>query len=257
MGLEAPIRQAGLTLEKGRYMLFVESLAGKEIRRVPDAELGMQGDALAKITPCTWCQCAQDELEPILANAAKAYGATLLFNTELISFSQDESSVNLLVKDRGTEEQWQLQAEYLLGADGAKSPVREALHIPFTGRGTLEHFVNIYFRADLSRLVADRWFGICFVENPEFEGIFLAVNNSDRWLLNVQDAVYGHQTPDSYLGRAVDCIRKAVGRADLQPEVISILPWEAAGRVAEQFSDVVFFWRVMPRTSCLQPVDLA
>lgn len=87
LGLESEVKLAGQALAKSKYMLFVESLAGKEERRIPDDDLMMKGEALAQYTPCTWVQCAQNTLERLLAEKAEAAGAELAFNTGLRSFS--------------------------------------------------------------------------------------------------------------------------------------------------------------------------
>ena len=116
-GLEGAVRDAGAALDASRYMLFVDTLAGDEIRRVPDADLLPVGDALARVTPCDWCRCAQDELEPVLATAARAHGADLRFGTELVALSQDADGVSATLGDR---------------ADGSRRTVRVA--VPTGGR---------------------------------------------------------------------------------------------------------------------------
>ncbi len=250
-GLEQSIRSAGAELAKSRYMLFVETLAGKEIRRVPDDDLALIGESLAEISPCSWCQCAQDELEPLLLSAIEKTGTKLhpatgtlssldltsgsdiLFGTELLAFIQNEDGVSATIRERDTGYECTIRADYLLAADGANSLIRTQLQMPMQGQGTLEYFVNIYFRADLSDLVRDRWFGICFVENPSMEGIFLAVNNADRWLLNVPyspEQGSADFTPE----RCIELVRQAVGVPELDVEVLSVLPWEATARVVDR-----------------------
>ncbi len=241
LGLEGDVRDAGAALAASRYMLFVDTLAGEEIRRVPDADLLPVGDALARVTPCDWGRCAQDELEPILAAAARAHGADLRFNTKLVSFSQDADGVSATLADRATGMRRAVRAQYLVAADGAHSPVRAALGVPMTGvgpvsRGQLGHFVNVYFRADLSELVRGREFILCFVERPGTEGLLLAVNNSDRWLFNVAYDPTRGETPDAFTpARCVALIRAAIGLPDLDVEILSVLPWEGAALIADRF----------------------
>ena len=241
VGLEDAVRDAGVALAASRYMLFVDTLAGEEIRRVPDADLLPVGDALARVTPCDWARCAQDELEPVLAAAARAYGATLSFGTELVSFSQDADGVSVTLEDRASGGQRTVRARYLVATDGAHSPVRSALGVAMAGlgpvsRGQLGHFVNVYFRADLSELVRGREFILCFVERPEAEGILMAVNNSDRWLFNIEYDPERGETPEAFTpARCVERIRAAVGLPDLDVEILSVLPWEGAALIADRF----------------------
>ncbi len=233
LGLEAPIRAAGAALAASRYMLFVDTLAGDEIRRVPDDELMPLGDTLAAFTPCGWCQCAQDALEPILVAAAQTAGADLRFATELTALRQDADGVTATVVTRATGATHTIRAQYAIAADGAHSPVREALGVALTDHGTMGHYVNIYFRADLQALVAGREFGICFVENAAAPGLFLAVNNRDRWLFNAEyNPQTGASPADFTPTRCLEIVRAAVGLSDLDVEILSVLPWEAAARLA-------------------------
>ncbi len=237
LGLEAPIRAAGAVLAASRYMLFVDTLAGAEIRRVPDDDLMPLGDALAAVTPCGWCQCAQDELEPILAAAARAAGADLRFGTELTALTQDAAGVAATVVTRADGTQETIRAHYAIAADGAGSLVREQLGVALEDHGTMGHYVNIYFRADLRALVAGREFGICFVENPAAAGLFLAVNNSDRWLFNAEyTPATGAGPADFTPARCLEIVRAAVGLPDLAVEILSVLPWVAAAQIATQLA---------------------
>ncbi len=241
VGLEGEIRHAGAALATSRYMLFVDTLAGEEIRRVPDADLLPVGDALARVTPCDWGRCAQDELEPVLVNAARAHGADLRFGTELVSFFQDADGVSATLLDRASGGRHTVRAQYLVSTDGAHSPVRAALGVPMAGlgpisRGQLGHFVNVYFRADLSELVRGREFILCFVERPGAEGLLLAVNNADRWLFNIEYDPERGETPDAFTpARCVERIRAAIGLPDPDVEVLSVLPWEGAALIANRF----------------------
>jgi putative polyketide hydroxylase len=157
LGLEEPIGAAGAALAKSRYMLFVDTLAGEEIRRVPDDDLMPVGEDLARVTPCAWRQCAQDDLEPILVEAARGHGADPRFGVELVALEQDGDGITATLRERDTGKERTVRADYLIAADGARSPIRAALSVQETGAGTLGHYVNIYFRADLSELVRDRW----------------------------------------------------------------------------------------------------
>ncbi len=241
VGLEGDVRDAGAALATSRYMLFVDTLAGEEIRRVPDADLLPVGEALARVTPCDWGRCAQDELEPVLATAARAHGADLRFGTDLVSFSQDADGVSATLADRATGAHRAVRAQYLVAADGAHSLVRESLGVPMAGlgpvsRGQLGHFVNVYFRANLSDLVRGREFILCFVERPGAESLLLAVNNADRWLFNVEYDPDRGETPDAFTpARCVALIKAAIGLPDLDVEILSVLPWEGAALIADRF----------------------
>ena len=238
LGLEEVVRRAGAALAASRYVLVVETLAGPELRRVPDPDLLPLGERLDRFTPCDWCQCAQDELEPILAQAARAAGADLRFGIELEAFTQEAEGVTARLVDANGGGHT-VRARYLIGADGADSMVRSALGITMAeghGFDPLGHYLNIYFRADLTDLVRDRVFGGCYVENPAAEGVLLPVNNRDRWLFNIPyDPARGQSPADFPAARCTALVRQAIGCPELPVEILSVLPWEAAARVSERF----------------------
>ncbi|MBA3824850.1 MAG: FAD-dependent oxidoreductase [Ktedonobacterales bacterium] len=235
LGLAEAVTAAGAALAASKYMLFVETLAGAEIRRVPDDDLMLTGDALAAITPSAWVQCAQDELEPLLLHAAQAAGAEVRFNTEMTALAEDADGVTLTLRAAdGTPTM--VRADYVIAADGAKGQARAAVGIPLIERAVQGHYINIYFQADLRELVVGREFALCFVENPDAPGIILAVNNTDRWLFNAEydptQTSPAAFTPE----RCRALVRAAVGIADLPVTVLSVLPWDATAHYAPQMA---------------------
>src|SRR6185437_10830624 len=77
------------------------------------------------------------------------------------------------------------RADYVIAADGARSPVRTSLGVGQSGRGVLTHQLNLYFRADLTELVRGREFSMCLVEDGDLRGLFASVNNTDLWVLHI------------------------------------------------------------------------
>src|SRR5215472_3653060 len=94
-GVEDAVRAAGLPPHHTGLIVWVETLAGKEIeRRVP----GRARPQSAAVSPVRNCLCAQDYLEPVLRAAAEALPlGELRFNSELTRFTQDESGVTATV----------------------------------------------------------------------------------------------------------------------------------------------------------------
>jgi putative polyketide hydroxylase len=236
LGLEAQIRAAGSELVANSGMLIVETLAGTEHARIAMAEPFSSSQSTRAISPTSGCMCAQDQLEPLLLAAARQHGSDVRFNTELVSFKQDLSGVTALVREQESGIQQTIDARYLIAADGPTSRIRQALGISTSGRGSLGHEINIYFSADLSDLVRGREFIICQVENPEASGLLLAINNTDLWLFQVQYHPEQGETPEEFPPeRCIDLLHKAIGLPRLPIEIKSMLPWEAAVRVADSF----------------------
>ncbi|HTK10668.1 MAG TPA: FAD-dependent monooxygenase [Ktedonobacteraceae bacterium] len=236
LGLEDAIREAGAALTRSTNWLFVETLAGTEHRRLSRRSLFELPADLEQISPTTWALCAQNQLEALLVETAHQRHCDLRFGNELVSFVQDPSGVTACVRATTADTQHQIRADYLIAADGASSPVCKQLAIPMLGRGPLSYSMNIYFRADLRELVQDRWFIMCFVQNPAVQGILAAVNNRDLWQFHVQyDPANGASPQDFTPARCIELVRQAVGLPQLSVEILSVLPWEANVRVAAAF----------------------
>jgi putative polyketide hydroxylase len=216
-------------------MLWVETLAGREARRVPMEASAEQADKIAQISPTNWSGCAQDDLEPILLGEARKHGADVRFGAELVSLAQDDAGVTATVLDRASDQRHEIRARYLIAADGVTSPVRHMLGIEQRGPGTLAHSIGIYFKADLHTLVQDRWFVLCFIGNANMRGLLLSVNNTGRWVLHVPYEP-AQTTASAFTSeRCIALARQAIGVPDLPVEILSVLPWEMAAGVADTF----------------------
>ena len=112
--------------------------------------------------------CPQSKLEPILLAETRRLGSDVRYGTDLVSFSQDDSGIVATIKDLDSGALSEVQADYLLAADGTHSPIRRQLGISTTGFGQLPIFVVfIYFRAPWRQFVPDLGDGDGVqIENP-------------------------------------------------------------------------------------------
>ena len=85
----------------------------------------------------------QGKHEKILYDFIKANGRDVVWNTELESFTQDADGVTANVKNKNGEIEI-IEAKFLVGCDGAKSPVRHSLGLEFTG----STFERLFYVAD-------------------------------------------------------------------------------------------------------------
>lgn len=69
---------------------------------------------------------------------------------------QDAEGVTATLHDRLTGRDFTVRARYLIGADGGNSLVAQQENLPFEGQMGVAGSMNILFRADLSRFVANR-----------------------------------------------------------------------------------------------------
>ena len=230
MGLAGVVREAARGLAGHDHMAAGRTLA--EAEQLPlfqqgagSSAAGAQGGQPVEVSPELPCLIAQDTLEPVLRQAAERAGAQVRFGTELLSFSQDEDGVSAVLT--GGES---VRARYLVAADGARSPVREALGITRSGPGfTGGPMVSVYFRADLGPVVRGREFNLCQIEHPDTPGGLASVDGRHRWVFMSRGAAADRDWPG--------VIRTALGVPAPDLDVLSVLPWRSELRVADRYRD--------------------
>jgi len=227
-GVEDDVRAAGLPQDKVRFIIWAESLTGRELERRMPAR--MRAD-VARISPIGAALCAQDDLEPVVRRHAEALApGALRFGAELIDLEQDGDGITATI---GNGER--VRARWMIAADGARGRVRELLGISLTGRSFLYRSVNVLLHADLTPWTAYRPAALYFVEQPALRATFLTINGVNRWGFLVNNlpasADMASYTPE----RCAALVRQAAGVPDLDVEILGVAPWTAAAQVAERF----------------------
>ena len=236
LNLSNDIREAGKSLAGAFGIHTSKSLAAhlsktkaKERVKSPIQLKGLEN--LMAQTPEAGARCTQDLAEPVLLEAASARGAKLLFYTELVSFSQDEKGVTVHIRDRETEVEQIILADYMIAADGAKSSIREKLKAQTVGQGALGHLLNIYFEADLSAYVRGKEFSLLRINEPETKGLLASINNRDRWVFHLSyDPVNGIPAE----AQLTATLLQVIGLPDVKVRIISVLPWQPTVKVVTE-----------------------
>ncbi|MEU5974930.1 FAD-dependent monooxygenase [Streptomyces sp. NPDC047315] len=234
--VEREIRTASAVLADNHGILQARSLtgAGEEwLFREIDP-----GGGHSRISPSGWCLCSQNDIEPVLDARSREYGADLRFSHELHSFEQDEQGVTGVVENRETGALFRVRADYLVAADGPRSPVRSRLGIGQSGNGELFHNVSMTFTSHgLAEVVGDRRFIVCYLTSPGADGALLPVNNQELWVFHAPWHPEEGEPLSAFTDeRCSDHIRAAVGVPDLDVQITGKAPWHAAERVADRYS---------------------
>jgi putative polyketide hydroxylase len=218
--------------------LKVESLAGKwateEVAWTPGKPAaGPDGRSQPReYSICTAAALAQDQLEPILRSHAMELGADIRLATTLLAFEQDAEGITTSLRHPDGGE-YTLRAQYMIAADGHASPVREALGIGRNGRGVMRTARSILFRAALDQYLES---GISQfeIQQPGFEAMLTtyrdARDRAGRWLL-----MFADDAPRDESGLK-QMVNKAIGRTDLDIEVIATGLWELSALIADRFA---------------------
>ena len=234
-GLELAVREISLPPEQSRHAIWARTLVGEELqRRTLDT---LTPDLSEGVSPTFGCTTSQEVLEPVLLRCARQFNlGQVRFSSELMTFIQDGSGISATLLDREQGEQTQVRAQYLIGADGAHSRVREVLGIPMVGPGEMDHTMNILFQTDLSCRVAGRSINLAFIQHPDAPGILLPIDGVHRWVFQAfYSPAAGQRAEDFMPERCMTLVRTAVGVPDLPVKVLRAAPWSSAARVAARF----------------------
>ena len=188
---------------------FVTSLSGYELSRLPRP--GRSGQAPGPESPHRMQACSQIWFDPMLRELAGTFPTVRLrYRCRLDGFVETGAAVTARVTDLAGGGRETIQADYLVGCDGAASTVRRALGIELEGQGTIGHPINLFFRAP--DLVAR-----CGKQPATF---FLGIDHSGLWgslrIIDPRNGLWrlmidstdGNATPESvdrefYLRRAL------------------------------------------------------
>ncbi|MFI9592559.1 FAD-dependent oxidoreductase [Nonomuraea sp. NPDC052265] len=157
LGLEGEVTKNATPQHLMGEHVYATSLAGQELGRLRTWYTHPHFKAEHDLaSPASVCDLPQHVLEPILVNAAASRGSSVRFNTELLTFTQDDDGVTALVKDRLTGQEYGIRSKYLIGADGGNSTVAAQAGLPLVGKMGLGGSINVVFEADLTRFVEHR-----------------------------------------------------------------------------------------------------
>jgi 2-polyprenyl-6-methoxyphenol hydroxylase-like FAD-dependent oxidoreductase len=234
-GLAQRIREvAPLKVDWSQDVVFCTTLLGHEVMRFTNC-LGLspqRTDVFAEAGQ----QIAQSLVEEVLREAVTDLESChLCLGWSLHTLQQHDNGVRAtIVNERG--EQRQVEASYVLGCDGARSVVREAIGAHYEGTSDQRPNFGIVFRAP--GLAERQPHGPAvhyWVLNPSCPGLLGRMDLEDRWwaIANGVPAELGLADPHAL-------IHGLVGTA-IDAEVLGTDPWTARMLLADRYrNDRVF-----------------
>jgi len=242
LGVEAEATSVGTPWNLMGDTMFTTSLAGQEVARLRTWGTGENriGDYLQG-SPCPLLDIPQPYLEPVLIKNAAARGAEIMFNTEYLSHTQDQSGVTSAVRDRLTGREYTIRSRYLVGADGARSQIAEELGLPI--EGVMGRAATIYtlFNADLSRYVAHRPSILHWIMTPGAGygeigmGTFRAIRPWHEWIAGWGYDINGPK-PDLRPEAVLPRIREMIGDPRIDVEIENVTTWQINQAWATRYS---------------------
>lgn len=177
----------------------------------------------------------QYKLESVLRERLLAIDCvTMAHGCEFISFEQDDMAVRVTVKAVDTGEEHVIEADYLVGADGARSTVREAIGAKMEGRYGLSRNYNIIFSAPGLADAHRHGPGIMYWQvNPDVPSVIGPMDEGDLWFFMPLSLPPEKMFTDE---EALDLIKRSTG-IDLPYRILSSDLWVASRLLADKYRD--------------------
>ncbi|KAH7616498.1 putative polyketide hydroxylase [Nannochloris sp. 'desiccata'] len=264
-GLSSQVERTMPPLDQWRNFIYCTELTGGSVLGIVDHFKGQYTPHIPAYSPEPVGHLAQHKLLPLIAQRAEAApGLDLRMGhsvTKLIQ--QDENSVRIQVEERITDDTrstggtgnnsasngicngkkkiriYEIEAKFLVAADGAHSPLRKSLNISMIGPGVMQHLINIHFispqlGADLKR--SGRQGMLYFVFGPGVIAVMVG-HNLDTGEFVAQIPYFPPlQSPEDFNEETCAAIvRRAAGNGSLQLELKTIKPWSMSAATAETY----------------------
>ena len=217
-------------------------------------EVGLPTRAQAAVISPTAPACVpQDHLEGVLlAHLGEGGTARVEYATALAGLDWRPDGVRAVLRSANGDER-EVSADYLVGADGARSTVRAELGIVMRGSDDVLSGTTSRIRAPLWEALGDLRYGIYAVNHAEAEGLFLPAGPGDAWGYGylVDPSVRDPELPSRE--QLTDRIRLAAGIPNLPVAIERLGSFSSAAQLADRFRrDQVFLvgdaaHRVTPR----------
>jgi 3-(3-hydroxy-phenyl)propionate hydroxylase len=170
LGLGEALLEKGVTWNTGRVFAGEKQVFAFDLLQEP----GHQYPAFINLQ--------QYHLEELLVRACENAGVDLRWRHKATAVTHHASHVELAIET--PDGPYSLTADWLLAADGARSPIRESLNLPFVGKVFRDRFLiaDVVMRAPFP---AERWFWF----NPPFHpggSVLLHRQADDVWRIDFQ-----------------------------------------------------------------------
>jgi 2-polyprenyl-6-methoxyphenol hydroxylase-like FAD-dependent oxidoreductase len=233
-GIADALRQASpIAPDRPSTVLFATRMNGPLIARFENALNGTRERNNLYSEEAQWVP--QYILEEVLRRCAQSLpGVTVHFETEFVSLTQASDGVTSRLRHMRTGRVMNVHSSYVIGADGARSTVRDAIGATMTGEGAFSRNFSVIFRApDLASRNIHEPAIMYWMVNEETPSVLGPMDEAGLWFFMVTKLV---DDVDLATIDAVDLIRRGTGLVDLDIEVVGTDLWVAHRLVADKYA---------------------
>ena len=214
-------------------VVFATSLTGHLLARFENALYCRPGRNPFYSEHSQWIP--QYVVEEIMrAHAVELPGVEVRFENELVDFRQDGEYVHARVRDLATGAVAEVRSRYLVGADGSRSTVREAIGARMEGVRALSRNYNIVFRAPGLDRAHQLGPAIMYWLVNDVQPCFVGpMDRGDKWAFMPTHVPQGVTRADF---ESSSLIARALG-VDMKFEILSSDEWAANRLIATRYRD--------------------
>ena len=212
-------------------VVFVTKLAGHEITRFENALFCGPGRNPLYSEHSQWIP--QYTVEEVMREHAQSLpGVEIRFSSKLKRFDQTESAVMATICDLKTGRESEIEIDYLVGTDGARSAVREAIGGQMQGQHGLSRNYNIVFKAPGLAQAHPHGPAIMYWQvGSDTPSMIGPMDRGDKWFF-MPTKVPDHLKPN--LETAAALITQATG-INMPYEVLSVDEWTASSLISDRY----------------------
>ncbi|KAL1864813.1 hypothetical protein Plec18167_009645 [Paecilomyces lecythidis] len=244
IGVDLECYQLGTKNDSMAHTRWSNTMAGQEYGRIYSwgNDPKRKGD-YELASPSEMLDLPQTLMEPVLMRYATLHGFKCRWDTEFVSFEQDEKGVTTTLLDRLSQKSFQVRSKYLFGADGARSKIVQQAQIPLIRRPGQGFAINVLMEADMSHLMEHRKGNLHWILQPNLEtpewgwiGCMRMVKPWYEWLCIIfpdPTAKREVRSNEDYIKR----IHEMIGDDSVAIKILGVSTWAINEIAAEYYTE--------------------
>ncbi|MCY3893930.1 MAG: FAD-dependent monooxygenase [Acidimicrobiaceae bacterium] len=231
LGIEGAVEATGLGPDWTARIWWSDSLAAEPFATVATPTFL---SVARPNSPCIPVMTVQDEVEAaLMARVADDPMIRVRFDSEAIDLAQTDDAVQLTLRDTVTDEHQSVTAQYIIGADGPGSDIREVIGTRLEVEPQPVFMQDVIFHADLEAHVGQRKGSLLYATTSEGLVVFQPLDGRRRWRCQINVGDEHLISPEAASAR----IRVALGADDdVELAIVSMRMWQPTPGCVTRFS---------------------
>jgi putative polyketide hydroxylase len=187
------------------------------------------------LSPTRPAAVPQDHLETVLLDHLRGLAtAQVELGVTVEDVWDAQTRLRLKLRDRASGASRVVRARYVIGADGARSMVRQRLGVGVSATEDVLEALSVVIRAPLWEVVGQHRYGMYVTDVPAL-GAFFPAGQGDRWLYGFSWDPRVERSADLSEDQLIARIRAGAGVPDLPVRIVDQNTFTFAAAIADRF----------------------